>query len=530
LTQLTTQETAYWTDDFKINQDDVEYLFNVLLEKEIPLSMEELALALVRYRVSSEQHGHFPSLIDEKEYRPDRHYDIGDRAVFQHDISNVGTVVAIRPGENPDYGEFSVLKVEFADESSSEYAADLALPHSLATIDAQVNPSDDETEQSPEEIFIDYGGEVVDALEKVLQEQSELVRIAGRWFPRSLLADVSTGELNLAEAVLDMNDGGPLSPQEILHQIDVLQGVNTHLAEFSLNYGMQNDDRFDEVGPAGQVQWFLHRLEPHEVVTPPKWLAYTPFPYNADAFNLELRDIELEIGDEHSHVPISRGPRPQSVTVLLTYPHLRAGTLPLSPQLRGLFPTAYESNRIRFTLVDTESGDEFPAWVVRPYGYVYGLAEWFGRHNLLVGSYLTIERTNQPGHVKIGYRHRKSRSEWIRTVAVDGTRLRIQNSKVTVGCDYDEQMVVVAERSEDIDKLWVNSSGDMAKLRTLLPDICRELAQLNPQRHIHARTIYSVVNLFVRCPPGPIFTALATIGSLEYVGGAYWRLMPSGEG
>ncbi len=44
---------------------------------------------------------------------------------------------------------------------------------------------------------------------QALQKQSELVRIAETWFPRSLLIDISKGHLNLAEAILDAHEGGP---------------------------------------------------------------------------------------------------------------------------------------------------------------------------------------------------------------------------------------------------------------------------------------------------------------------------------
>ena len=41
--------------------------------------------------------------------------------------------------------------------------------------------------------------------------------------------------------------------------------VNPKLVEFSLDLALQEDPRFDEVGPAGEVLWYLHRLEPEEV-------------------------------------------------------------------------------------------------------------------------------------------------------------------------------------------------------------------------------------------------------------------------
>ena len=43
-----TQTEAYWVEDFKLEQHDIDYLFNVLLERETPLSADEIALHLFR--------------------------------------------------------------------------------------------------------------------------------------------------------------------------------------------------------------------------------------------------------------------------------------------------------------------------------------------------------------------------------------------------------------------------------------------------------------------------------------------------
>jgi len=54
-------------------------------------------------------------------------------------------------------------------------------------------------------------GERINALvEKALIADPELICVARKWFPRALLVDVNIGHLNLAEAVLDMANGGPL--------------------------------------------------------------------------------------------------------------------------------------------------------------------------------------------------------------------------------------------------------------------------------------------------------------------------------
>lgn len=521
--QRRTQTAKYWVDDFRVEPSDIEHLYNVLLEREVPLSIDEMALVLVRHRVAEEEAELTRRVRPGNAYQPSGHYEIGDTLRFSALSNAVGTVTGTRPGENEEYGPFTVIQVQFEDGAIREFASDLAIEHALNATEAPV-VEDDDSLMAPEELFIEYGGSVADALEARLEEHDDLVRLAGRWFPRSLLVEVHAGHLNLAEAVLDMADGGPLTTPEIIEQIGMLEGVNERLAEFSMNYGLQEDERFDEVGPSGQVVWYLRRMEPPEVNTPPPRLAYDPLPYDPHMLTTELRELELQIEDEHSQIPLQRGPLPQSVTITLTYAHRRSGTLPLSAQLRRMFPTAYEAPRIRFTLIDAESGDEMPAWVVRPGGYVYGLAGWVEKYGVPVGGYLKIERTDVGGQVKISYVKRSPRKEWIRTALVENNRLRFEERQLALACEYDELLIINVADDEAVDGLWRRITERKQPLGPLMLDIARELAALNPQQNIHAKTLYSAVNLLRRCPPGPIFANLARMPEFEHVGGAYWKL------
>lgn len=526
MSPLPTQTEQYWVDGFEITQADIDHLYSVLLERETPLSVDEMALIVVRHRVQQEQNAPHSSPVSGNAYHPKDHYEVGDELVFPISGGVLGKVVGVRPGNNPETGEFTVLQVE-AQGTQWEFASDLKTEHVL-NAEQEVTVEPDSADLSPEEIFIEYGGEVATAVEEHLALQDDLVRLAGRWFPRSLLADVNVGHLNLAEAVLDMIGGGPLTTVEIIEQMGLLSASNERLAEFSMNYGLQKDDRFDEVGPAGQVLWFLKRMEPEEVLNPPPRLAYTPMAYDPAVLTDELVDLELEIGDEHSEIPLKRAPRPQSVTLLLTYPHKRAGTLPLSPQLRLMFPTAYEAPRICFTLIDAETEEEMPAWVVRPGGYVYGLKEWFARHEVPVGGYLTVQRTEDPSRVRIGFASRKSRIEWVRTALVDQSRLRFENRKRPISSEYDELMILAVEDADAVDTVWTRVTQTNVPLETLVQDMFRQLGPLGPQGTVHAKTIYSAINLLRRCPPGPIFAILAGSGDYENTGGPYWRLRGPG--
>ena len=230
-------------------------------------------------------------------------------------------------------------------------------------------------------------------LETAFASDAWFVKIAGRWFPRSLLIDINQGQLNLAEAVLDMAGGEPLPTESLTRDIELPNGINPKLADFSLNYALQNDDRFDEVGPAGQVLWSLRRLQPDFVREVPLPLRYEEVEHHRNSLTVEMAALESQLDDELTPMNESdtQG-RIDSLTITLIYPHLRAGTLPMSARARALFPTAYESPRVRFTLVDGRTRQRIPAWVVRNHGYVFGLREWYKSHQLIPGSLVQVRR------------------------------------------------------------------------------------------------------------------------------------------
>jgi hypothetical protein len=192
-----------------------------------------------------------------------------------------------------------------------------------------------------------------------------------------------------------------------------------------------------------------------------------------------------------------------------------------------MFPTAYESPRIRFTIVDAENGDDMAAWVVRPGGYVYGLSGWFSQHEVPVGGYLTIKRTDDASRVQISFARRKPRMEWVRTAFVKDDKLRFENRKLAVGSGYDDLMIIDVEDEEQLDELWRKYAKGPIKLEPLLEDIFKELAPLNPQHTVHSKTLYSACNLIHKCPPGPIFSALKSMSRIDYVGDGYWQSKPT---
>ena len=513
----------YW-ENFQVNSEDIEFLYNTLLEQEIPLTTDELLATLVEERIRREM------VALEKQrsaggdpYLPKEAYAIGQKLVFPALDWRSGEIVSLRSGRNPELGAFEVIKVQFDQGEQREFAAGLAEHKLNQPREAQVQPFD----LDPRAILDHYSEDIKSALEEELGSNPDFVRIAGRWFPRALLVDVNQGHLNLAEAVLDMSGGGPISTADLIAQIELKADANPKLIEFSLDLALQEDPRFDEVGPAGKVLWYLQRLEPAEVLEPPLYLRYPGFEYDRTLLTEAMLALENLLGDELSPIK-SEQPGQDEVLVNLIYPHWRSGTLPLSNRLRHLFPTAYEAPRIRFMLVDGESGEKFPAWVVPEKRYVYGLREWYSKQGLVPGSQVRVRRGEQPGEVLIDSSSRRSSREWVRTVLVgsDGG-LVFAMLKQVINAVFDERMAIVVPDVEAVDQVWSRMAKERTPLEKTVVSVVRELAKLNPQSHVHASELYAAVNVIRRCPPGPIFALLASRPWFVHVGDLHFRFNDS---
>ncbi len=517
----------YW-DTFTIQDNDLEYLYNHLLEIETPQTPQELVRELLTERIRQVK----DELRSQQRsgaavFAPKNHYKEGQELVFPALQWQKGEVVSLRPGNNPDLGDFEVIEVAFQNGETREYAAGLEEHKLNQPIEVRL----DDPNLDVDTVMRRYGDKFSQQISDILEENPDLVRIAGRWFPRALLVDVNIGYLNLAEALLDMEGGGPLATKAILDQIELPTDVNVKLTEFSLNLAMQEDGRFDEVGPAGEVLWFLRRLEPESVQNVPTYLRYNPVPYDRD----EIED--LLAGFDHMVLDELEPPEEQSegageeetakTTISLIYPHWRAGTLPLTGPLLKIFPTAIESPRVQFTFVDTDSGEHFSGWVVRPHHYIFGLREWYEDKGLIPGSLIQISKGEEPGEIMLHIGKKRSSREWIRTVLV-GTDEAVVFAmlKQLITAPYEERMAISVPDVEALDRIWEQNVKRRVPLNQTVLNVMRELAKLTPQGHVHAQELYAAVNIVRRCPPGPILNVLNTQPWAMHPGDLYFRLDP----
>jgi len=508
----------YW-ENFQLQNEDVEFLYNHLLETETPETPQELLNVLVTHRIQQEKQA-----IERrrgsggKMYIPKDHYEVGQTLIFPGLGWMRGEVIGTRPGNNPELKNFNVLKVELEEGSVREFVSGIS-EHKLNNPQTFVQ---EETLLSSDEVLATYEKILMERLEVGLKNNDEFIVIAGRWFPKALLVDVNAGHLNLAEAILDMESGGPLSTQKLLETVELPSNVNPKLVEFSLDFALWKDGRFDEVGPAGKILWHLKRLEPAEVLNTPEFLSFTDISHERSVLTNDMLALEKNLDDELS--PLDDIQPSREVQINLLYPHWRAGTLPLSARLRSLFPTAYRAPRIRFIFVDGETGNKFPAWVVREDKYVFGLREFYEQKGVFPGSLLTIQKGDLPGEVIIEAHTRRPAREWVRTVLVgaDGG-IVLAMLKQIVATNFDDRMAIVIPDQTSLDNVWKKIKTERIPFERSVVDMLRELAKLNPQGHVHASELYSAINLVRRCPPAPLLALLATRPWFVHVGDLHYR-------
>ena len=217
--------------------------------------------------------------------------------------------------------------------------------------------------------------------------------------------------------------------------------------------------------------------------------------------------------------------RPEvEVSLTLIYPHRRVGTLPINSETKYVFPAA-KTPRIAMTIIDALDKQEYPCWVVHEFKYVVGLAPLYQKHHIPVGAYVYLNPTNDSSRIEIEFDTYRPRTEWIPVVErSDRDRLRCQSAKRAIGADYDDMIIVGVTNLPEVDQLGKDLQSKRVTLPTLLGQLVRELCKQNPQGTVHAKVLYSTLNILRRCPPGPMLATLVTDPDFEYVGGNYWKL------
>lgn len=508
---------------YTLSEQELEDIYNFLLETETPLDKFEITKFIIGKAITAQEE----KLKAEQSalgsvYLPEKQYAKGDVLVFPARSNEVGKVHAVRIGFNPDYTDLQVIDVEFESGASASFAANLQ-DHKLNNPE----PLKKDDLMDPDFVFEKFGASLVDSVAESCATSDDLVCIARHYFPRALLFDISIGHMNLCEAVLEMANGGPLSTKGLIEQIELPTGNNENLTEFSLNYALENDGRFDEVGPSGITLWFLKRLEPLEVQKPPMPLVFSgSLPESLDEL-AGLDELNRLVFDELEEDEVDPA-LADEVTISLSYPHWRAGTLPLTNRVKDIFPTAYETPRVKFDFADGNSQEKFSGWVVRPNKYVFGLRDWYEQQGAIPGSNIIVRRSKKSGEVIVQTQKSKNSRDWIKTVLVgtDGGMV-FALLKQVISCTFDDRMAIMIPDVNAIDSIWSSSSRGKQPVEKVVQTVMREMGKLNLQNQIHAQELYAAVNVVRRVSPSQILSILYTQPWAKHLGDLYFKLEES---
>lgn len=517
-----TQTPEYWSA-FKITAGDVEYISNLLLEAFAPKRTNEMALALFKHRADLESATLRRQLGSQTLYQPKRQYQLDEAVVFPALNFANGRVVEMRAGHNPDLGTFDVITVEMVGGKRREFAANFLGQHRLNDLDVNAL-TDDADLQTPEQLYAAYHESVENAVNTALLGNSEFIRIKEEWFLREMMAEVNVGHLNLAEAVLDMSNGGPLTSDVLLSDLGLPADVAGSVQEISLNRALGQDERFDEISLNDKPAWFLRRLEPVEVRQIPTSLMPARFPsIYTTTISEELRLLATQLDDElefNNNASIAAEASSETASSVLIFPHRRAGTLGWTRKLAAVLPSV-DKPRIPVTFQDKANGKQFVVWLVRDGHYIYGLSDWYKQYELPVGASIQLTRSGADNIWIIDAKRHKPRREWVRVGSVRDTRLRLDTAQRAVTAEADELMAMFVDDPRTMDAMRGDQPREVAQsVREVFP----EIAKLSPQGNVHARTLYSAVNVVTRAAPLDVFAALIAHGSYVPVGDNYWHL------
>lgn len=515
---MASQSLEFW-NKVGSTDSDVEHLYGFLLERGTPLSSRELSFHLIEWRVREEER-HLAELAARRApvYQPKNAYEVGQTVLFTVLGNREGDVKEVRAGDNPRLGSFQVLRVQLAGETGiREFAAGFAGAHSLNQEVTQVPIS---LGLTPEQAVSEYGDKVQNALVERLSADKEFVHQGDLWFLKGLMPEIHPGYLNLAEAAIEQA-GDAISTAELDKVLDLPQSGKKPAQIFALNYALGHDARFEDVGPTNESRWILTRMEPPEARERPLILDTPSTRTTRLPAELELIAVDLyDTADSNGSGRPAGGP-PNEVTLVLTYPHRRAGTLPLVAPVRAMLPE-FAHPRLKINFVDATTQERFPGYALAEGNYLAGLAGWFNARKLSPGGFVTLRRGPNPLTLTIDYQPQRERSLWVRVARTMNGRLTFTQEKRPLAHKYDEEMLIVVADPVAIDSLA--QAGHERPLPGLLEEIFPELAKLSGAGRVHAKTLFSAVNLVRRTPPRGVLSALTESHTFASVGGGYFVL------
>lgn len=522
LRRLNTQTEAFWRDEYQVSDSDLDLITGMVLDAGKPQELRVLTSAIIMRRFRRESDAIARQADSGQVYQPMGTFKVGQDIVFTAFEYAVGHVTAVRDGYNPKYGNFAVISVAFeGQEPEREFAVKFAHPHPLNRPAEELLGGADSllSETDMVRLFEHY---VAVKLEAALKASDEYVFFSGRWFLQELLPDIHVGYLNLAEAMIDMA-GHPLAAREMLGDLDLAAGGSEDAQLFALNHALGTDERFDNVSLGDEPVWYLRALEPDAVFARPAVLEPAFRAEGGEYLGLTLLDLVDEVGDELDDIETMVLREQTTLKFEVTFPHLHAGTMPATLHLLRQLPALPSKSHVPIMMTDVSSGRSFEAWVLPDERYVCGLGDWYASVGMMVGGQVTVTPASEPMAFTISVMPaRGRRSEWVRSASAQEGALTLQMQRGTVGVRCDRNMLIDVPDPAAIETLMIAANDAQMTIGALVRTAFGELAKLSGRGMVHAKGIYSAVNLLRRTGTVPVFAELTRNACFDPVGDGFW--------
>lgn len=525
--RLRTQTEEFWRDEYQVSDDDLDLVVGIILDAGRPQPLASLALEVILRRCKREEDVMVQQSLKGRIYRPLEVYGVGEQLVFTAKDMAVGTIEGLRPGHNPKFGSFNVIRVSFADEEL-EFASSFDQPHPLNRPVEELLIGE-QAEMSESEMVRLFEHHVAVKLESKLAESDDFVRFDGTWFLHELLPDIHIGYLNLAEAMI-YEAGHPLVARDMLADLEIGATASEETQLFALNHALGEDERFDNVGTSESPIWYLCALEPEATSGRPEVLVPAFAASGGEYLGLTMLDLIDEIGDELDDVPSTVFRQVSEIRFELTFPHWVAGTMPATQQFLRLLPVA-SGRHYPITLVDSSRDKRFDVWVLPDERYVAGLGDWYRSVGLVIGAQVTVKPIDDLGTFSIAVAtNRGRRSEWVRSASVVGGSLRLQMQRATIPVRVDRSMMIDVPDIDSVVELRRQADSMAMPLGALVRGAFAELAKLSGRGLVHAKSLYSAINLMRRTGAVSVFAELTRNACFDPVGDGQWAYDKSLDG
>ncbi len=253
-TTYKTNSAAYW-EKLTLGGADQDQLYAFALSEGKPCRLDKFVHPIVEAHCQRELKRVATLQKEGISYQPAESYSVGQELRFAALGHRLGTIKSIRKGHNPRFSPFTVIAVELRNPTEvRDFVSDFPEVHSL---NLPVAPED----KAPkvDTVMELYGPYVQAQVAEALQSNPEFVSYNGLWLLKDLLLEVHVGHLNIAEAMIDVA-GTPITPEELLAEMDFSEDANSSLQAFSLNYALTQDARFSNTGTDENPLWHLVRL------------------------------------------------------------------------------------------------------------------------------------------------------------------------------------------------------------------------------------------------------------------------------